>query len=156
MQINSRLFIDVQDISIPDYPPPSFQEATSTYALSPNPSLLIAPSSVTGSSTTESSTNVSPVTEPSPTESVTPSQRAVSMTVEPSSSQPPSPSYSPSSPATLRSTSRNPSISTARQADLYQERSVSPLTPQPLSPTSDSDSDSDNSLEIVSDRKSVV
>ena len=72
------------------------------------------------------------------------------MTVEPSSSQPPSPSYFPSSPATLRSASRNPSISTARQAGLYQERSVSPLTPQPQSPTSDSDSDSDNSLEIVS------
>lgn len=139
---------DVQDINIPDYPPPSFQEATSTYALSSNPSLLIAPS-VAGSFT-QSSSNVSPVTEPSPIESLTPSQRGVSMTVEPSSSQPPSPSYFSPSLATLQSASRNPSVSTTCQTALYQERSVSPLTPQPQSPASGSDSGSDNSLEIVS------
>jgi hypothetical protein len=135
------------DINIPDYPPPTFQEATSSSTSSRALTLSIPQSPVRDayrSITGQLSTNSSPMAEPSPITSVTPSQRVLSIIVEPPTSLPSSPNPTMASlPSPPPSTSTSPTApSFPQQSSNTPPRSNSPLPPTPKSPESDSESDS--------------
>lgn len=133
--------VHTTDLSIPDYPPPSFQEATSSSVQLP---MLSIPSLNVPPSTAQSSTNSSPTSDCSPTTSMTQSnQRMLSVVVEPSSSPQSSPNPSPAS-ALSPSSSTSGCVTSQHDALKPNFR----LTPIPQSPTSDSDSE--NSLDFVS------
>ncbi|KAF7983170.1 hypothetical protein HWV62_23404 [Athelia sp. TMB] len=141
------------DIEIPDYPPPTFEEAisttvspASTWVPQPTPSLA---STWVPQPSLPSTPSITPVTHPSPIAEpssgpgpLNPATRYLSILVEPSSS----PQISPITPSTALP-SPSPTTS-ASQSNVYLS---SPMDPPSSSPDSDSDS-----LEIIAPSSDVA